>query len=283
MKLFFLSVFLISFISFPQDSSSAGIPDLHSPMNIKKFGDFLFCERDYLRSIGEYNKFLEVYPDDTLEFKIGLALLRMRKYDDAAEYFMRTKKTSSFYNESESEYYKALMQSGKFDRLREEYKKSSGSEEVLRLNHLSYLYSSDIPVPQEEFLKHFPGYAKEIIKSLYIWKKDPPLKSELTAVLLSAILPGAGKFYIREYGDGIAAFAATVLFGYLSYNNFNAGHKFRGWIFAGISAFFYAGNIYGSAAGVPVYNAKLYFDFYKDLNFYLDEQNYFIKEYDFCK
>jgi len=283
MKIFLSAIILVSFNSFPQDSTLNPLQYFHSPISIKKFADFLFCEEDYLRSIDEYKKYLKTFPGDTAEFKIGLALSRMKKFDEAAEYFSKTGEKSSFYIQSEIEYNKALLQSGDYNLLRKNYTGSSRSSELTRLNYISYLYSDKITIPEKEFLYSFPEDSRNKMKNFYEWSNDPPLKSELTAVFLSLIIPGTGKFYIGEYGDGIAAFASTLLFGYLSYDNFNAGHQFRGWLFAGISAFFYAGSIYGSAAGVQIYNAKLYFDFYNGLNLYLDQQNYFLPDYDFCK
>lgn len=283
MKIFLLSIILLPFISFPQNNNyMRSFQDLHSPANIKKFADFLFCSGDYLRSIDEYKKYLQSSEDDTVEFKIGLALSGMKKFSEAADYFAQTKKNSSLYLQNEIEYEKALLQAGDFNLLRSRYDKTAKSTELKRLNYLSYFYGNDFPV-MDEFLFAFPAGNRDQIKKLYEWKSNPPIKSEITAVILSVLIPGAGKFYIEEYGDGIAAFVATALFGYLSYDNFKADHKFRGWLFAGISAFFYAGNIYGSAAGVPIYNAKLYFDFYNNLDAYLDKQNYFLPEYGFCK
>jgi hypothetical protein len=284
MKILLLSIILLPFISFPQNNNYLkSLQDLHSPLNIKKFADFLFCSGDYLRSIGEYKKYLQSSEDDTVEFKIGLALSGMKKFNEAADYFAQAKINSSLYFQNEIEYEKALLQSGDYNLLRSRYEKTVKSIELKRLNYLSYFYGNDLLPGMDEFLFAFPEGNRDQIKKLYEWKRNPPLKSELTAVVLSVLIPGAGKFYIEEYGDGIAAFAATVLFGYLSYDNFKADHKFRGWLFAGISAFFYAGNIYGSAAGVPIYNAKLYFDFYNKLDIYLDKQNYFLPEYGFCK
>jgi TM2 domain-containing membrane protein YozV len=285
MKIFLLSfILLLPLISFPQNNNYVrSLQDLHSPANIKKFADFLFCSGDYLRSIDEYKKYLQSSEDDTVEFKIGLALSGMKKFSEAADYFAQAKKKSSLYLQNEIECEKALLQAGEFNLLRSRNDNASKSIELKRLNYLSYFYGNDLLPGMDEFLFAFPEGNRDQIKKLYEWKSSPPLKSEFTAVILSVLIPGAGKFYIEEYGDGIAAFAATVLFGYLSYDNFKADHKFRGWLFAGISAFFYAGNIYGSAAGVPIYNAKLYFDFYNNLNVYLDKQNYFLPEYGFCK
>ena len=100
---------------------------------------------------------------------------------------------------------------------------------------------------------------------------------------MSALIPGSGKIYAGEIGDGIIAAIATGLCGYLAYDNFKAKHNFRGWLFGGLSAFFYAGNIYGSAASAQIYNAGIQFDFVNDVKIYLNKKNYFTPEYEFCK
>jgi TM2 domain-containing membrane protein YozV len=117
---------------------------------------------------------------------------------------------------------------------------------------------------------------------LYDYKFDPPYKSPAWAGIFSAIIPGSGKMYVGEWGDGIAGFLLTGLFAFLAYDNFKADHKTRAWIFTGIGAFFYAGNIYGSIAAAQIYNAKINFDFQNGLNLFLQQENYFLPEYDFC-
>jgi len=49
-------------------------------------------------------------------------------------------------------------------------------------------------------------------------------KSPLKAAIFSAVIPGAGKIYANEYSDGIYAFIATLVAGYLAFDNFKAGH-----------------------------------------------------------
>ena len=129
----------------------------------------------------------------------------------------------------------------------------------------------------------FNSGEERVVKKFYLEKINPPYKSETAAVLLSILIPGAGKIYSDQIGDGIFAAIATGLCGYLAYDNFRAEHNFRGWIFSGLTAFFYAGNIYGSAASAQIYNAGIRFNFSKDVKLYLEQQNYFTPEYDFCR
>ena len=84
--------------------------------------------------------------------------------------------------------------------------------------------------------------------------------------------------YVGEWGDGIMALITTGLFAFLAYDNFRADHNTRAWIFTGLGAFFYAGNIYGSVAAAQIYNAKIAFEFEDCLNLYLEHKNYFTPE-----
>ena len=154
---------------------------------------------------------------------------------------------------------------------------------VKQLNTFAYLFDDRSLPSKDKFLSPFEGKDKFILSDFYERKSNPPYKSEFTSVLLSTIIPGAGKIYTEEYSDGIIAFLVTGLMGYISYTDFKADHKFRGWLFAGLTAFFYGGNIYGSAASAQIYNARINFNLNSDLKIYLQEKEYFIPDYEFCK
>ena len=51
----------------------------------------------------------------------------------------------------------------------------------------------------------------------------------------------------------------------------------------GFAAFFYTGNIYGSVAAAQIFNARIDFEFQNGLKIFLEQENYFLPEYDFCK
>jgi TM2 domain-containing membrane protein YozV len=99
---------------------------------------------------------------------------------------------------------------------------------------------------------------------------------------MSAIIPGSGKIYVGETGDGIVAFITTTVFAFIAYDNFKAGHTTRAWIWTSVAALFYAGNVYGSVAAAQVHNAKITFEFNEGLNIYLNKKNYYIPKYEFC-
>jgi len=157
------------------------------------------------------------------------------------------------------------------------------SNNAYRLKNSSLLLiKNDLP-EKENFLIPFENEEKNNLSNFYDLKNDPPYKSEVWAGIFSAIIPGAGKIYTQEYGDGITAFILTGLFAYLAYTNFDHDHPTRAWIFTAIGAGFYAGNIYGSVASAQIFNARVNFDFDEGVKLFLEEKNYFTPTYDFCK
>ncbi|MEJ2617135.1 MAG: hypothetical protein P8Z35_19440 [Ignavibacteriaceae bacterium] len=268
---------------FPQKDPSRQT-NIYSPSNIKKFADYLFCTDDYLRAAIEYEKYLNINFNDTVEFKIGLSYLYIGNYKESLSWFGRINSNSGYYNNAQDEYFRSLFESGNYYVFRDEYLKSvNNSKETKKLFYFSYFFTDDNLPAQKDFLSFFNSKEKGMVEKFYREKSDPPYKSETTAMILSILIPGAGKIYTDQTGDGIFAAVATGLCGYLAYDNFRAKHNFRGWIFSGLTAFFYAGNIYGSAASAQIYNAGIRFDFSKEVKLYLEQKNYFTPEYDFCR
>ena len=81
-------------------------------------------------------------------------------------------------------------------------------------------------------------------------------KSPFIAASLSAIIPGTGKFYTRNWTDGIFSMVFIAGSAWQAYRGFNE-HGIKsgyGWVFAGLSASFYIGNIFGSAKAAKRFN-----------------------------
>jgi len=138
-------------------------------------------------------------------------------------------------------------------------------------------------VNKSDFILTFNASQQKTVSMLYDYKFNPPYKNPAWAGIFSAIIPGSGKMYVGEWGDGITGLLITSLFAFLAYDNFKANHNTRAWIFTGIGAFFYAGNIYGSITAAQIFNARIDFEFKNGLNLFLEKENYFLPDYDFCK
>jgi TM2 domain-containing membrane protein YozV len=285
MKILYLFILLcLTTVQFAQ----SGNVDFNSPENIKKFADFLFCNKDYLRAALEYERLADINKSDTIEFKIALSYSYMKDYYTAIQKFSGIIKSSVYFNEAKFEGMKVNFLINDFTGLRSYYKNSFITEvdnyqtEGKKLFNFSYLFTDDELPSKDEFLLPFDINEKETISSFYDWKKEPPYKDETLAGIMSAIIPGSGKIYVGEIGDGIVAFITTTVFAFIAYDNFKAGHTTRAWIWTGVAAFFYAGNVYGSVAAAQVHNAKITFEFNEGLNVYLNKKNYYTKKYEFC-
>ncbi len=261
--------------------------DFHSPSNIRLFADYLFCQKDYLRASDEYKVLLEKNNNDTIEFKWGLSLQLTGSYSEALNHFHNISYNSHFYTQSREEYARTLFLNKDFSDIHGYLMRSDPSKDfypfVSRLNNITYFYTEDSLPPEANFVSVFPPEQTGDIKRFYEWENDPPYKSPLLAGVLSTVVPGLGKVYTENYSDGLFAALLTGLFGYIAYTDFKADHNVRGWIFTGVAAFFYTGNIYGSAASAQIYNAKIRFDFESELQNFLDVFNYDKGDYNFCK
>jgi len=262
--------------------------DFHSPQNIKQFADFLFCDKDYLRAIDEYEKYLNINDNDTARFKIALGYSLINDQTNALQKFRLIAESSLFYEQSRMERLKSLFLQNAdslFYFSADELINSNSpySNNAHRLTNISLLLiNNELPV-KEKFLIPFENDQKSILNNFYDSKKNPSYKSEVLAGILSAIIPGSGKIYTKNYGDGITAFLLTGLFSYLAYTNFEHNHPTRGWIFTLLGTGFYAGNVYGSVASAQIFNAKINFEFDEGVKLFLEEKNYFTPVYDFCK
>lgn len=279
---------VLFFILFLSSSIIAQQINFNSPENIKLFADYLFCEKDYLRAIDEYEKYLLLVDDDSVEFKIALGYSNINDQINACNRFSLTKKSSTFYEQSKMEMLKSISLQkidSSFYSAAELIINSQSiySNNAYRLKNTSILLSKDELPEKEKFLIPFKNDESTTLSGFYDLKKNPPYKSEVLAGILSTLIPGSGKIYTQEYGDGITAFILTGLFAYLAYTNFEHDHQTRAWIFTAIGAGFYAGNIYGSVASAQIFNAKLNFEFDEGVKLYLEEKNYFTPTYDFCK
>jgi TM2 domain-containing membrane protein YozV len=280
MRKILLILFLITPTAFTQPESF----DFHSPENIKKFADHLFCEGDYLRAIEQYELLENQFLNDTIQFIMMLGYSGLNLYQSSNEIFNTVSAQSKIFPDA----YLLSMKNELLivpKSLPINDKLSFNIEYAERMNRLiliSKLYEDNFSIQKEKFIEPFDEGEIQTVSMFYDLKTNPPYKSPALAGVLSAIIPGSGKMYVGEWGDGITALVVTSLFAFLAYDNFRADHQTRAWIFTGLGAFFYAGNIYGSIASSQIFNARVDFEFSNGLKLFLEEKNYFVPEYDFC-
>lgn len=282
-RLIFLVLILTS-INFAQDEIN-----YFSNENRLRFGDYLFCDNDYLRAIDEYKLVLKEKNSDSLKFKIALAYQKLGRFEESENSFKELFNSQQLFNDAKFEYAKTLYLSKRFSLLNElvsdnSFIESSKRNEIQKLHHLTQLYSLQAIDDSSNFFQPFNQNESVELLKFYIRKQNIENKSPALAAVLSAVIPGLGKIYTGNYGDGITAFLLTGVLTFLAIDNFNADHDFRGWLFTGLAAYFYAGNIYGSAASAQLFNAGARITFDNDLQLFLNKNNNFITKNNlFCK
>jgi hypothetical protein len=81
-------------------------------------------------------------------------------------------------------------------------------------------------------------------------------RSPVLAGALSALMPGAGKIYSRQWKDGLFSFGGIAIYSYLAWSAFHqagTGSVF-GWVNVSIASLFYLANIAGSVSAAKRYN-----------------------------
>lgn len=257
-----------------------------SPYNRLKFGNYLYKDKDYLRAASEFKEYLKVYSNDTVQFKFSNSFFKIGRFTEAADNFKGLFFSSSLSEEARLMFYESYFFQNDFKTFRElaeqtNYQTLKYQDEIERLKSTTYFFDNAVLPNENVLLEPFPDSAQSQLSRFYLQKKFPQKKSLTTAALLSTLIPGAGKIYTGEVGDGVTALITTALSAYLAYTNFKADHQFRAWLFTGLTAFFYGGNIYGSAASAQIYNARIRVNFDSEVKLYFEKRNYFLPKIDF--
>jgi len=82
----FLFLFFLLCLTTAQFAQTVNV-DFNSPEKIKKFADYLFCDKDYLRAALEYERLKNINKSDTIDFKIALSYSYIKDYYTAIQKF----------------------------------------------------------------------------------------------------------------------------------------------------------------------------------------------------
>lgn len=260
--------------------------NLFSPDPRLQFGNYLYNEKDYLRASKEFKEVLKFTNNDSIRFKFANCFFNTGRFQEAADNYKGLFTSSNLHEEAKLAFYKSIFFQNNFSAFRssivnEIYLPNKYRNEVNRLFYISYLFDNSTLPDTLKFFSAFPDSNKNDLRQFYFKKKFPEYKNPTTAAILSTILPGLGKIYVGEITDGLTSFLVSSVLTFLTIDNFKHDHKFRGWLFAGLGVYFYAGNIYGSAASAQIFNAGIKFNFEKEVRLYFEKRNYFIPELSF--
>lgn len=277
-KIFFVAFFISAIVS---DDYFAQPANLFSPANRYKFANYLFHQQDYFRSNDEFRQYLRFANNDTVRFKIAYGLLEIGELNQSKDYLKSLFVNSNLSDEAKILFFKIKFLENNVDEMESAvsnkiFFSDKYSTNISKLHSSLKLLNSKEVLNSAGILKPFKGEEADTIRQFFIAKYNPDLKSEFLAGIMSAIIPGMGKIYTENYSDGITSFLFTTILGYLSYNNFQNDHNNRGWIFAGLTSFFYAGNIYGSIASANIYNTKIALRVNLDITDFVKKHDYFM-------
>ena len=239
-----------------------------------EFADYLFSQQEYFRAIGEYERFIFLYPDNFQAPNAALRIVqcyfrgkRWQQVVEATDSFLRRYPESALQWEARFLKARSFGEMERGEKARDEYRAiiadgpgRSLEAEAWYLIGLSYAkegrwLEADEALRQVESGDSLYGAAKEVQQIMAeesgAKRKDPAL-----AGFLAAILPGAGHFYCERPRDGTLVLVFTGAFACATYEAFNQGHEGVGVGLAVVTAAFYGGNIYSAVNVAHKYNDR---------------------------
>ncbi|MCF8266515.1 MAG: hypothetical protein K9I69_00440 [Ignavibacteriales bacterium] len=276
-----LRFWMLLLISFSSYYAQISAEDYFTPENRLRFADHLFADKDYLRAFYEYKEVISSGINDTAVFNAAYSLYKIGRYSEAIDYY-----TGLFINreldyQAKIEFFRNLYLLNLPERFlyySSQSLYSSGIEPYLLKRMIVYGDFIERPssVDSTEFFQLFEPPLADSIRALYSESRSLTYKDPWRAAIYSAILPGAGKIYTGETGDGLTSLVVTGLLTYIAIDNLGAGHDFRGYLFGALAAYFYAGNIYGSFNSAMISNASVRINLKIKLGNFFRNNNFFL-------
>lgn len=198
-----------------------------------------------------------------MNYYAGWAFYSIKKLDSSAYYFNKVGKESAFYHQSK--FYEAFdyIYLGKYDSARTVLSNIAALADtaLIKLKNfelagialLERNYQNFRELSQSFDSAYYPIAAEEVNFIKYHNElQSIRLKSAFLAGLLSALIPGSGKFYAGYRGQAIAAFLPSAMLAAVAVESLlKAGLRSPQFIFfGGLFSLFYIGNIWGSALSV---------------------------------
>jgi TM2 domain-containing membrane protein YozV len=240
------------------------------------FSSSLFDQKEYYRAVSEFERFIYFFPSSPsvpkARFQIALS------YYKAEQYTMVPGACASLSNSREWSFRAGLLAAdsrfklNRFPSAYNAYEKieASASEK----DRAVIIYRKTWPLLLQKDFKSVLGYYDTLLSGSADFDRKgdiPYLKTTVTeltrfrplspvfAGILSAVIPGAGQFYVKRPGDGVVSFLVTgvlVAGSYLLWQYYD--HKSIAVLTTAAAAFFYAGNIYSAWSQAHKYNNLYY-------------------------
>ena len=252
------------------------------------FARTLMKKGDYSRAIGEFERFIHFFPNDSYVKKarllIGMCYLKSRRHEAARETFSKiimSKQADpltgkALFLTGESYYQQGISKEAEhyFRQVIERYSDPDLKNAALyRLGWASmkankWTDASEIfrQVENESPLyENSQQLAEQSLKGSELPEKNPAY-----AGIMAAIVPGLGHAYVSRYKDATVAFLVNGLFIWAAIQSFHKDQAVLGGILTFLEVGWYSGNIYSAVNTAHKYNKKVQNDFRDGLEDRLD-------------
>lgn len=246
------------------------------------FAEFYFSNKEYLRAIGEYKRFIYFFPKDkrveSAMYRIGMAYYYDKRFREAIDSF---KKLIDKYVDTDFSIKSYFMTSESYLRI------NAFTSAIINLHNLITI-TDDVNLKDKAYYRigwiyiemaswekarvyfekisaqnkqkyRFEKLSTELEKVKYIPEKNPQIAGFLS------VIPGAGYLYCKRYKDAIIAFLLNTGLIYAAYESFDDDQYALGGLITFVGFGFYAGSIYGSITSAHKYNRKRTEKFIKNL------------------
>ena len=284
----FLLISWFLFKSLPAAAAEAPV-EYYAPQNVRRFADFLYAQGDYLRAADEYQRYLFFLADSSsdkteIQYRIARCYRFAGQGEQAIERFqtlLGTHPTDPFANRAYYEIGATYFLMDQFEQsarfLRDTLPRIMNLRqqgEAQQLIGLSYLMQKEWSEAGEVFKRLAESddpTIKEQASTYHTYaEKGAQLatRSPLLAGILSALVPGAGRFYTGRSGDALTSLFIVGLAGWQTYDGFRRDgiSSAKGWTFGILGGVFYVGNIYGSVISARVHNRHITDEFLATLS-----------------
>jgi len=239
----------------------AQAPDIYDQPHSAQYANHLFSNKQYELAATEYERL--VFMDSTnLQYKSRL----FESYRHSGQTETGIRRFSELFpdftsvNEPFASQYTDLLLFGNHYATAELYLQTNPHLQPVRDYYFMNLdfFNGRWTSAQQYYKVHADDPVFKPYQSLAQRSAHLTLKSPALAGLLSTVIPGAGKAYAHEWKDGLFSF---LLVGSSFFEAWHSYHirgtrSVNAWIFAGLGAGFYLGNIYGSVKSARRYNAQ---------------------------
>lgn len=205
-------------------------------------------------------------PSDTLHYYKALSLYTAGDLNHAAESFKSVSRGSVYFEPSVFLNAACDAYAGHYDSAKSMLLSYNGAKGELKSYELAALsLLQDDHQAYQVYAKDFTygnytlSQGEKIMDKICSERFGSPRRSPWVAAGLSAVVPGLGKIYNGNYGEGAASFLLVGAFAGFAAESWikNGGGDWRTILFTSIASLLHLSNIYGSYISVGLYNSYL--------------------------